>query len=115
MFKLDLFDMIHKMLIIFKVIGELANQGLDDMCQFLGHPIGDGPPTGDSGPEGDASLVYFRIVCRTRGTALVGYSLLYLKSLSPPYHLMSLRVCASLFFGLVVGVLMNGLISVGVC
>ena len=31
---------------------EMADQGADDVSQFLGHPICNGPPTRDTGPKG---------------------------------------------------------------
>ena len=37
----------------------LANKGFDDVGEFFGYPICDGPPTGNYGPEGGTSFVNF--------------------------------------------------------
>ena len=73
----------------------LANQGSDDVGQFLGHPIGDGPSAGDNEPEGVPALYTLCGLWNSGGTAIVGYSLLYLESLSPPCDLIFLTVCAN--------------------
>ena len=78
----------------------VANQGMDDVHQFLGHSICDGLPTRDNGPEVVPDLCILGKLWDLGATALVGYSLLYLMSLSPPCVLMSLSVWVSLFFSL---------------
>ena len=78
---------------------------MDDVSQFLGHPICDGPPTGDNGPEEGANFMYFGF----GGTTLVAYTFLYLLSPSPPWLLMSLSVGASLFLSLLVESIVMGM------
>ena len=50
--------MFYKMLGIFKVMLGLTNQETDDVGQFLGHSICDGPPTGEHGPQGVPDYVF---------------------------------------------------------
>ena len=58
---------------------------------------------------GGANFVDFGKALNLGGTALVGYSFLSFWSLSPPVCFMSLSVCISLFFILVVGSLLRTL------
>ena len=51
--------------------------------------------------------MYFWVTIKFGGTALLGYSCLYLRLLSHPVCLMSLRVCISLFLSLLVGSLLR--------
>ena len=55
------------------------------------------------GLRGDANFMDFGKAIEFGGTALVGYSCLYLVLLRPPVCLMSLRIVISLFLRLLVG------------
>ena len=57
--QLDLCDVLHKTLGIFEVMQGLANQGIDDVGQFLDDPISDGSPTRDNGDEGCQIYVFW--------------------------------------------------------
>ena len=87
----------------FEVVWGLAYQGFDDVGKLLGNPICDGPPTGNNWSEGDACFVDFREAIELGGTALVGYSCLYLWVVRPPVCLMSLGRVMSLFLRWEVG------------
>ena len=52
-------NLLDKMLCVLEVVGGLANQGFDDVCQLLCHPICYGTPTGHYEPEGGTNFVYF--------------------------------------------------------
>ena len=57
----------------------------------------------DTGHKRGANFVDFGKATEFGGTALVGYSCLYLVLLRPPVCLMSLRIVISLFFKLLMG------------
>ena len=58
-FQSSLLYTLHKMC-IFEVVWRLTNQGADDVCQFLCHPICNGNPTGHNGSEGVPTLWIFK-------------------------------------------------------
>ena len=58
-FQLFALYLLNEMLGVFKVMWGLANKGFDDVGEFFGYPICDGPPTGNYGPEGGTSFVNF--------------------------------------------------------
>ena len=68
----------------------LPYKGFDDVCKFLSNTICDGPPTGNNVPKGFICFVNFGKTKEFGGTALVGYSCLYLLVMRPPVCLMSL-------------------------
>ena len=91
------------MLGIYEVMREVANQGMDDVGQVLGQTYEMDILLETMSLRVMPDLCILDKLLDLGVTAMVGYSLFYLMSISPTCVLMSLSVCLSLFFSLLVG------------
>ena len=90
-------DLLDKMSGVFEVVGRLANQWFDDVCQLLCHPICHGTPTGHYGLMGVPTLCIW-VGHETWGDSTCGIQFPVLWVTDSTSLFMSLNVCTSIFF-----------------